>query len=122
MLSVTQQKWYTSPIKDDQLDMTGVELSVTRLKHFTDIFTTSLFLVLQTSWLDEAGLPKVLMSKSEPGSLCKIDWVRGCVYGRVCVRACVCVCECVRVCVCRVCVCVFERHTERERAWFSVQD
>lgn len=81
MLSVAQQKWYTSlniSIKDDQLDMKGVELSVTRLKHFTDIFTRSLFLVLQTSWLDEAGLPKVLMSKSEPGSLCKIDWVRGC--------------------------------------------
>jgi len=77
MLSVTQQEWYTSlniSFKDDQLDMTGVELSVTRPKHFTYIFTTSLFLVLQTSWLDEAGLPKVLMSKSEPGSLCKIDW------------------------------------------------
>ena len=59
--------------------MIGVERSVTRPKHFTYIFTTSLFLVLQTSWLDEAGLPKVLMSKSEPGSLCKIDWVRGCV-------------------------------------------
>ena len=31
----------------------------------------------QTSWLDEAGLPKTLLStkNSEPSSLCKIEWV-----------------------------------------------